>query len=322
MNRFALLSLLLLAAPAAAAPSRLDTLLARGEALTRAADPACAEPLQAAAFEAEKTEADYLRALAALGLCREVQGRYADAHQFVSRALEGAPAETTPAGRAPRWVTLRAAQRRLDERIARVLVNVRPKSAEVFLDGQSVGTADGKVLVIEPGSHVFEAREKGRVLAAAQVTARAGDLPSVDLFEVSVPIPATTPQKAGESGPIPTAPIPRPHPLAPALTPRGVAVTTAYVAGGIALVAGVVAGVLEAQRAALASGIPRDGCPTPDASPRCESLRLSFDQSRGARNVALGAGVLAGVAAGTGIVLWITEERQKTAAGLTWSGTW
>lgn len=75
-----------------AAPSPLDALLTTGEALTRGGD---------------------------VGLCREVLGRCADAHRLVARVLEGAPPETTPAGKAPRWVALRSALRRLDERVAR-----------------------------------------------------------------------------------------------------------------------------------------------------------------------------------------------------------
>ena len=80
--------------------------------------------------------------------------------------------------------------------------------------------------------------------------------------------------------------------------------------------------MLEAQRAALASGIPRDGCPERGKTPTCVKLGLAFDQSRAARNVAIGAGILAGVAAGTGVVLWITGSERQKAAGVTWSGAW
>lgn len=316
MTRLPALSLLLLAAPAAAAPTRLDTLLSRGEALTAQASPGCAEPLELAALEAERVEADYLRALGALGLCREVAGRWADAHQLVARALEGAPAETTAAGRAPRWSTLRAALRRLDERVARVLVTWS-EGAELYVDGKPAGGVSGRVLAVDPGRRLFEARAKGRTVAAQEVEARAGDLPAVELST-----PASEPTKQGESVRTRSISTPPLHPLAPALSPRGVAVSVAYGATGVAVVAGIVAGVLEAQRAALRSGLASDACPTPDASPRCAELRLAHDQSRGARNVAIGAGVLAGVATGTGVVLWIVGERQKTGVGVTWSGAW
>jgi len=316
MNRhLAFLCAFFLSAPAAAAPSRLETLLARGEALTARSDASCSEPLAMAALEAERVEADYLRALGALGLCHEVAGRFGEAHQLVSRALEGAPAETTPAGRAPRWTSLRAALRRLDERVVRVLVTW-PEGAELYVDGRPAGGVSGRVLAVDPGRRTFEARRDGKTIAAEQVEARAGDLPKVALAAAeeksSVFVPSSERKKSEDL---------RPHPLAPALSPRGVAVTTAYAATGVALVAGIVAGVLEAQRAALRSGLAPHACPTPDASARCAELALAFDQSRGARDVAIGAGALAGVAAGTGVVLWVAGEKNK-AVGVTWSGTW
>jgi hypothetical protein len=313
------LFLLLLAAPAAAAPD----LLATGEALTRAGDASCGKPLERALFAAERDDAAYQRALAALGLCREVQGRYADAHGLVARALEAAPPETTPAGKAARWALLRAALRRLDERVARVLVTADPK-AEVVLDGHSIGTADGKVLAVDPGVHVFEAREGGRTVAAAQITARAGDLPAVSLkASLAAPIPALeTRQTAAEKGaekPSLGAPI---SPLIPGPSPRGVAVGVAYGAGGVALVSGIVAGVLEAQRSAIASTLAPGAC-AGGGPPRCEGLRLAFEQRTGARNVALVAGGVALAAGGVAVVLHFTGVPvAKGGVGVMVGGQW
>lgn len=316
MTRVPALSLLLLSAPAVAAPSRVDTLLARGEALTERADPTCAEPLTLAAMEAERSDSAYARALAALGLCEEVRGRWAVAHQLVARALEGAPAETTPAGKASPWPALRSALRRLDERVARVLVTW-DDGAELYVDGRPAGGVSGRVLAVDPGRRLFEARKGGRTIAAQEVEARAGDLPAVTLSG-----PRATPAKTSLPTPTDASSGPRaPHPLAPALSPRGVAVTTAYASAGVAVVAGIVAGVLEAQRAALRAGLAPDACPTPDASPRCAELRLAHDQSRGARNVAIVAGGLAVAAGGVAFGLWFTGER-KTGAGVTVGGAW
>ncbi len=303
------LALLLLAVPAAAAPpSPLESLLASGEALTRAADPACSKPLERALFAAEKDDADYARASGALGLCREVQGKFADAHRLVARALEAAPAETTPAGKTPRWTALRSALRRLDERVARVLVTVEPKAAEVFVDGKSIGTADGKVLAVDPGVHVFEAREGGRTIAAAQVTARAGDLPAVHL-KASPPSPVETSPKAAEKKVSPPAPSPGVSPLLPNASARGVAVGVAYGAGAVGAVAGT-----------LAPG----ACAGPEKPGRCGELQLAFDQRTAARNVALVAGGLAVAAGGTAIVLHVTSPGPvaPASAGLMVSGSW
>lgn len=315
------LLLLLLAAPATAAPSRLDTLLARGEALTRAADAACAEPLETAAREAERDDDAYARALAALGLCREVQGRYGDAHGLVSRALEGAPAETTPAGRAPRWTTLRAALRRLDDRVVRVLVTW-PDGAELYLDGHVAGGVSGRVMAIDPGRHTLEARRGGVAIAAQSVEARAGDLPTVELrAQESLSLD----KKSSPAGPAPLAtsgPPTAPSPFAPALTPHGVAAGTAYAAGAVALVSSIAAGILEAQRVSLRAGLPDDACPVPDASPRCAELRQVFEQRTGARNVALVAAGVAVAAGGVAIGLHVAGDRARSAGVVTVGGTW
>ena len=102
MTRALPFSLLLLAAPALAA------------------EPCDAE--RAAAMRAEQDEAAYAAAVGTWGLCEERAGHHAAAHRLVSRALEGAPADLPGPGRAPRWLSLRATLRRLDERVVRVLV--------------------------------------------------------------------------------------------------------------------------------------------------------------------------------------------------------
>lgn len=328
----ALLLVTVVTVPAAAAPptrqERLAALLAEGERLTRAADPGCAVPLEAAALAAEESDDAYARALAALGLCREVQGRYADAHRLVSRALESAPPETTPAGRAPRWTALRAALRRLDDRIARVLV-VWDDGAQLYLDGKEMGGESGRVLAVDPGHRLFEARRGSKTIAAKEIEARAGDLPAVYLRAPSPP-PEPPEPSAGKAGPVAAPavvsppPMSRPSPFVPSLSPRGIAVGVTYAAGAVGLAAGVAAGFLEAQRAALASGLARDACAPPATASRCAELRLAFDQRTAARNVALAAAGIAVAAAGTAIVLHFTvpEPASPASAGIVIRGAW
>jgi len=316
-----LLALLLLATPAAADP-RADRLLARGEALTRAGDASCSEVLASAAVAAERVEADYARALAAWGLCEETRARYGHAHRLVSRALEAAPPETTAAGRAAPWPSLRAALRRLDDRVARVLVTW-PEGASLWVDGEAVAGVSGRVLAVTPGRRLFEARRAGVTVAAAEVDARAGDLPAVHLEGAAAVAPSATPSSNDAPAPAPSSNDRAPHPLAPALSPRGVSVAIAYAGLGTGLVAGVVAGVLEAQRAALRSGLAPDACPTPDASTRCAELRQVYQQSRGARDAALVAGGIGLAAAGLGVVLWLGVERKApVGAGVVIGGAW
>jgi hypothetical protein len=321
MTRFlAFLAVLLLATPAAAA-DRLAPLLAEGEQFVRKGDAGCAAPLERAilaADDVQHTGDDYARAIGSLGLCREVQGRYGEAHRLVSRALEAAPAEMTAAGKAAPWKPLREAQRRLDDRVARALVTW-PDGAELYVDGLAVAAVSGVVLAVDPGRRLFEARRDGKTLAASTVEVRAGDLPKVALV---TPIPTEKTSPIGTVEGAKTAPLATPSPFAPALSLRGVAVTIGYAGLATALVSGAVAGVLEAQRMSLRSGLASDACPTPDASVRCAQLRQVFDQSRGARDVALIAGGIGLAAGAVGIGVYFGVEQRAPVVGATWSGSW
>lgn len=292
-------------------------------ALLLAAPAAAAEPCDAertAAMRAEADEAAYTAALGPWGLCEEKAGHFATAHGLVARALEGAPAETTPAGRAPRWTTLRTALRRLDDRVARVLVTWT--DGDLYVDGRPAGGVSGRILAVDPGRRTFEARRGGVKLAEQVIEVRAGDLPTVDLRSPSLQsllAPAESSAKPAEK----PAPLPSlQSPFAPSLSPRGVAVGTAYGAGLVALTAGIVAGVLEAQRVSLRAGLAPDACPVPDASPRCAELRQVYEQRTGARNAALVALGVAVAAGGVAVGLHFTGDRARSAGVVTVGGSW
>ena len=186
------------------------------------------------------------------------------------------------------------------------------------MDGRAVVAVSGVVLAVDPGKRKFETRLDGRVLAGTEIEARAGDLPTVKL-ETKAPV--SQPEK-GVTAEVTPYPVRNPSPLAPALTPRGVAVGTAYAAGAVALVAGIAAGILEAQRVSLRAGLAPDACPTPDASTRCAELRQVFEMRTGARNVALVAAGVAVAAGGVTVVLHVTGERAKSAGVVMVSGHW
>ena len=320
----AFLFVLLLAAPAAAA-DRLAPLLAEGEQLVKKGDAGCAVPLESAVLAADDvqhTNLDYARALGALGLCREVQGHFGAAHRLVSRALEAAPPETTREGKAAPWKAFREARARLDDRVARALVTW-PSGAELYVDGEVVAGVSGAVLAVDPGRRLFEARKDGRTLAAQHVEVRAGDLPKVELKasqSSSPPSSTATSSPRTSSTALPSQSLP--SPFAPALSPRGVAVTTAYVGLGTALISGVVAGILEAQRASAAAGNAPNACAIDPTSATCAKVKLAFEQSRGARNVALVAGGAGVLAAGVGVGLYFGLEQKAPMVGVTWSGRW
>lgn len=262
------------------------------------------------AMRAEGSDDAYARAVGAWGLCAEKAGSFGEAHRLVSRALEGAPAETTAAGRGARWTSLRAALRRLDDRVARVMVLF---DGTLFVDGRPMVAVSGAVLAVDPGRHLFE--QRGKAPGAKEVEARAGDLPTVDLRRSAPPV---EPSKQAVS--VPLTPRSAPGPFAPALTPRGVAVGLAYGALGVSLAAGIAAGILETQRAAAAAGSPLDACL--HGGDDCAKIRLAFDQSRGARNVAIGAGVVAVLAGGVAVGLYFAADRAPSGGVITVGGLW
>ena len=257
------------------------------------------------AMRAEGSDDAYARAVGAWGLCAEKAGSFGEAHRLVSRALEAAPPGTSTA---PPWPALRAALRRLDDRVARVLVTF---DGDLWVDGHAVVAVSGAVLAVDPGRHLFE--QRGKVHAAKEVEARAGDLPTVDLRPPAKPPPMSNPYIPSK-GYTPGAG----SPFAPALTPRGIAVGLTYGALGVSLAAGIAAGILETQRAAAAAGSPLDACL--HGGDDCAKIRLAFDQSRGARNVAIGAGVVAVLAGGVAVGLWFGMDRGPTM--VTVGGLW
>lgn len=269
------------------------------------------------AMRAEHDDTAYALAVGAWGLCAEKDAHFGEAHRLVSRALEAAPPETTAAGKASPWPSLRAALRRLDDRVARVLVTF---DGDLWIDGHSTGAVSGAVLAVDPGRHVFE--QRGKAHAAKEVEARAGDLPTVDLRSLVTPIPSEKTRAFAAAEGSKPAPLVTPSFFAPALTPRGVSITVAYVGLGTSLVSLIVAGVLEAQRGSLASGLARDACPTPDASARCAELAQVFQQRMGARNVALAAGGVAVLAGGVAVGVFFASERAPSAGVITVGGLW
>ena len=116
------------------------------------------------AMRAEGSDDAYARAVGAWGLCAEKAGSFGEAHRLVSRALEAAPPGTSTA---PPWPALRAALRRLDDRVARVLVTF---DGDLWVDGHAVVAVSGAVLAVDPGRHLFE--QRGKVHAAKEVEAR------------------------------------------------------------------------------------------------------------------------------------------------------
>jgi len=96
-------------------------------------------------------------------------------------ALEGEGSPSTGGAQA-RWDRYRAAFERVGDRVARVIVFVRPNEAEVLVDGKSLGKrVSGRYFAVLPGQHTWTARLDGYQTDEVTHSVRAGDMPDVTL---------------------------------------------------------------------------------------------------------------------------------------------
>lgn len=127
------------------------------------------------------------------GLCEEARGRPVAAYDYLRLAQEHEPAPASGGGQGA-WKRYSAAVERLERRVARAIVVVSPSDAEVFLDGELLGSAlSGRYVTLAPGPHSWVAKHAGHEDATFQHTVRGGDLPDVRLMLRRKPEEAAAP---------------------------------------------------------------------------------------------------------------------------------
>lgn len=253
-----------------------------------------------------------------LAECEIKLGRFRDAAEHVQYILDDPTASKRLKDSAV------ARMRDVSAHVATVRVTLSEPTATLTIDGREVPKdALGGPLFLEPGEHVFLAKERGFRDATVTKTLGAGASETVALV-LAKEAPAAAP------GPVATASSATPPPPPPAAGPEsdGLAPTTVVlVAGGATVVVATALGVtfsliasgkasdaddqlaaLEAQGLARPCGAPSTSCAEID------DARKAADELGTA---ALGSFIGAGVAlAGTGaLYLWFaSEEREEKAA--------
>jgi len=288
------------AALSPAQESRLATLLQQGDAAAKSRRfEACAEAYSSALhlLLSAKTAGE-------LGLCEEALGRYDRAHRHLSRAIDRAPSPAQGGTLQDPWKRYRAALERVSDRVARVIVLVQPASAEVLIDGESLGVQkSGHFIAVLPGTHTWTAKLDGYDDATVTHTVASGDVPDIALtLKLRVVAPPAPLQAAPPAGAAPTAaavstPILHEEPwYAPAPSARGVAIGLTYAGLATVVVAGVTTLALEADRSSIAASLAErhgaSACTAEPAPSDCARLRTAKEARVIARTVtAVGAGV-------------------------------
>lgn len=203
-------------APAGQAPPPAQQAAADGAAPTaaelreRGARAAAAQQYEACVKEYSKALAMERDAATAgeLGLCEEALGQNVAAYEHGMEALAREVPASPPAVRA-QWERFRSSARRLDRKVARVLLSVSPSEAVVFLDGVSLGPyGSGRIFAVLPGKHTWLARAPGHEDAVVEHMVAGGDAPDIMLQP-----------RAQRRSPPATAAAPAPAPVCPACQP-------------------------------------------------------------------------------------------------------
>ncbi len=268
------------------------------------------------------TRLDYARALAEVGKLVEALG--------LASSTAGMPVTTTETQKS-RTARKEAAElvTSLVARIPTVTIELGAETepVEVTIDGSTLdATARASGRPLDPGEHVAAARSGSRRVERAFSLAE-GEKKSLTLALPPVERPSEPPPAQ-----LPP-PLPAPKPAAivaqppeakneAGLTP---AVPVLLTIGGLGLATGVVTGAIALSQASdLIDGCPNDVCPTP----LVDELSLHQDLAL-ASTITF---VIGGVAAATGIVVWIVDasddpgspavQARWTGNGLALDGTW
>jgi hypothetical protein len=269
-----------------------------------------------------------------VGYCERALGHDALARKWLDEALAaGLPDEVAPFAR--------AYLAEIDTRMARVEVHVSSAQAAIAVDGSPLAAATSSgglplslanvrapgppepvpavrfALVLEPGEHRFVLALPGQP-ELAHVYSFASGAAQLEL-EPAQPEAAERASSAvvPAAEPLPAPPEPRPNPLQVQLAPEPHR-TPAYVAFGVALTGIAVGTVAGAMALAQASELERD-CPH-DAC--AGTAARDLDHAGTVADVSTAAFVVGGVAAVTGVVLWLAGPREREREPRAARGLW
>jgi hypothetical protein len=272
------------------------------------------------------------RTAAGLGQVELHLTQYRDAAEHLAYCLRSFP--TSGDGGARRHVEEGLAQAR--EHVAALRVRVDPEGAEVAVDGHPAGRAplDG-LLFVDPGPHIIQASAEGRTTTSETVDAPVRVTRDVSLSLVASPSASSSASSSGLPASAKSAP------AAESTRPSGGStvsstglsdtVWTVIIGGSLTAVAVGTAVLFDVKGASanhdvddLRRGIGSGGdCAAPSSTqaPLCANLRASADERNRDDQIALIAGIAAGVlgAATVGTAIFLESRRgapERAAHGM------
>lgn len=240
-----------------------------------------------------------------LGVCLVHLGRHREAAEMLLVSLED-PA-VLPEEQRRRFAK---AQQQAEREVAAVAISANPATAEILIDGRSLGPPLGTYLIyLDPGPHTLQARLAGYEDAVAHLDAKSGTTE-----RISLPLRERRPPPKPSPG--------RAPPCHPGADCGGRVIGTlrlvGFAAAGAALAAGagmaIAAEALDTQRARLAAGRAPDTCPRRGSPELCSDLT----ELRSTRDSLAGGAILGFIAAGvvggvTATSFWWAPSPRKPA---------
>ena len=333
---YSLLVCALVALPAAVAPSRA--------AAQESAGDANAQYRRAFESLAKGSWADARRLLlplwekshtwdvaAGLGQAEFLLKNYAAGARYAAFALANVPPKEKP----KTVEHLRAALAEMKEAVGTVRISVSKDSAEIYADGERIGTSPlADEVFLNPGPRLLEARLSNGALGRQTLEVGAGKMYQVALIveksaPETTPIAAPKPQAALQSDSPPPAPVPPPNPAnareanwAPVLVSGGLAVVALGLGTGFALDASSAksdaANALSSAQAQFGSNpcTPLKG----GNSGTCQTLQSKRDRQESSSTIATVSFISGGVLAAAAVAsyfIWAKPDQNRIEA---WGG--
>lgn len=301
-----LCTLALLVAPHAAQASessetdRVDTLYRRGDAALERSDWQAAYDAYAEAWTLRKT----FDIATNLGQTELHLGKARDAAEHLAMALNNFP----PSQREDRRKLVQELLLRAKESIATLKLEVRPNRAEVFVDDDPLGPAEGlpHEVYVDPGKRNISVRLDGYEPANRTVKAEAGRQYQFQ-FELNEDFPTSGLERTPAMSSDPEA--------------RERSMIPVYIGAGLGVV-GVSAGLVftltanSREKDADILNVPggQNACAGSD-SPECQELKRIFEDVDTNRNLAVASFVVGGVAVAATAAYLLWPQASTRAAG-------
>jgi hypothetical protein len=243
--------------------------------------------------------------------------RYRDAAEHIAFSIQHWP----PRENLDTLANVKAGLEQARREVATITLEVEPRTAEIIVDGRSLGRATdlSPQIFLEPGRHTIEAKLESHTDAVRTIEPPRGSDLIVELVlgaaTGQASLPASEPKGVGHRRSLES-----PQPASDAFD-----ATPAWVLGGVGL-AGFAAGVgftLKANAAQddidrLFAAVGEGGCGTAAAPPQCVELREAAESKDSATNLSYVMYSLGAVSIAAAVTYLVWPRKPRPSVGVTW----